>query len=631
MTAVTAVLICLTSTAVSGAAPRCAGKPATIVRGDGGVTVRGTPRPDVIVTGSGPDTINGSGAGDRICSGGGKDAVHGGKGNDKVSTGSGADTVRLGLGRDSGALGPGADEAHGDRGNDTVNGGPGDDRISGELDDDKLAGGGGDDSLIGGLGADSLLGGKGRADLLRGDRGADVLSGGPGPHDLASYTSASGRQGSVRLFVEFGESIMYVSFGDRTRAGVSVNLELGIAAADGGGRDSLDGIEDLLGSPFADGLIGEGGSNVIDGGAGDDAMFGQNPPPPFGFPGPDPLKPDRGDIAIGGPGSDHCAYFHVKRSCGDSVPNEPSPSAGTQVYVDDTMEGASLVVTGGKPANDIRVSGTGSGSLLVLDTRGVTVGEGCRRRSQTTARCAGSSGITHIGVSAGFNDDRVEIDPSVPPSVSTRIRGELGNDTLLGGRGGDIIEGGPGFGFDVLRGRGGNDALAATTGADRLTGGRGADLLIDDDVCHGHRFSGGPGIDSVSFARARENVTARIGGTVTAITVLSWVPEPIDSCVIPDRVSLDVEAFEGSPQDDVLYGNGADNRIQGRRGDDRIFGMAGADRLVGGGGTDLMDGGRGLDQFLARDGAADHRIRCGGPGEERLVRDPADRLGRDCR
>ena len=614
----------------SAATPRCDGKRATIVRGDGGVTVTGTKGTDVIVTGAGDDVVRGAGARDRICSGRGDDQVSGGKGNDSIFAGPGDDDVDADLGRDTAQLGPGTDHAQGDRGNDTFNGGPGRDRLLGDLDDDKLVGGSGDDTIIGGLGADILSGGKGKADLLRGDRGVDTLNGGPGARDVASYSSASGRQGAGRLILEFMGNVGWFSFGNSGRAGVSVNLRLGIAAADGGGRDTLDDIEDLIGSPHADGLIGDNGANIIDGGAGDDAIYGQEPPPPFGIPEP-PRKPNPGDVAYGGAGTDYCGYFRKTSSCGEPPVYNPSTPRQTVVYVDESIDGASLVVSAGPMANDIKVSRSSRGALLVRDVRGLIIGEGCKRTSGVAARCSARSRITHVGVSAGYNDDRVEIDESVPTYVSARLLGELGNDTLLGGRGGDIIEGGPRFGYDLLFGRGGNDALAATTGADRLNGGRGADLLIDDDLCYGHRFSGGPGVDSVSFARVKEDVTARIGGAVTGVITLSWLPEPFDSCYIPDHVGVDVEAFEGSPSDDVLYGNGDDNRIQGRRGDDRIYGMAGDDRLVGGGGVDLMDGGSGLDQFLAMDGKVDHPIRCGGTGRERLVVDPDDRIGRDCR
>ena len=118
-----------------------------------------------------------------------------------------------------------------------------------------LSGEGGADELLGSAGADRLLGGA-DADLLRGGAGADDLDGGPGA-DLADFSDAPGG------------------------GGVTVNLAAGTAT--GAGSNSLSGITDVTGTPFADSISGDasanalagaGGNDTIDGGAGADVLSG---------------------------------------------------------------------------------------------------------------------------------------------------------------------------------------------------------------------------------------------------------------------------------------------------------------------------------------------------------------------
>ena len=110
-------------------------------------------------------------------------------------------------------------------------------------------GGDGDDTLSGGRGDDEIDGGAGN-DTLSGDAGRDGLYGGDGI-DTASYASSG--------------------------AGVTVNLATGAGAGGDAQGDLFGYVENLLGSAFADTLIGDAGNNVLDGGAGDDTtVFSQS-------------------------------------------------------------------------------------------------------------------------------------------------------------------------------------------------------------------------------------------------------------------------------------------------------------------------------------------------------------------
>ncbi|MFL6845744.1 MAG: M10 family metallopeptidase C-terminal domain-containing protein [Allosphingosinicella sp.] len=103
-------------------------------------------------------------------------------------------------------------------------------------------------ALFGNAGANQLSGGAGN-DFLDGGAGDDRLDGGADV-DTASYDTAG--------------------------AGVTVSLMLAGTAQDTGGAgvDTLIGIENLVGSAFADSLTGDGGANLLDGRAGADFMRG---------------------------------------------------------------------------------------------------------------------------------------------------------------------------------------------------------------------------------------------------------------------------------------------------------------------------------------------------------------------
>ena len=82
-------------------APRCAGKPATIVGTPRRDVLRGTRRADVIVSLGGNDRIKAGRGNDKVCSGSGKDVVFGQAGNDRLLGGAGADRLLGGAGRDA--------------------------------------------------------------------------------------------------------------------------------------------------------------------------------------------------------------------------------------------------------------------------------------------------------------------------------------------------------------------------------------------------------------------------------------------------------------------------------------------------------------------------------------------------
>ena len=600
--------------ATAGVAPTCFGRPATII---GHGAIHGTARADVIIVSRGADTIVGDGGNDRICAGGGDDSIEGGDGSDRIEAGSGDDEVIGGKGSDFVLAGPGADTVFGKRGNDRLYGGPGTDYLDSGLGDDTVDGGPGNgDQVIGGVGNDHVSGGGGDGDLVEGDYGTDTIDGGPGADDTASFAMAgSGATASG------------------TSNGVHVDLATG--SADGDGDDSLTGIEDVVGSPFADTIVGDAEPNQLFGGGGIDELLGGG----------------GGDRAFGDSGLDRCLEATVAESCemsgglaynalGEAIVRELAEPQPFRPTLEVDLAGGSGTLTavvewGIHLANQagiqMRVSFVEGAWIVVEQGVPIVAGEGCGLAGPETARCPIATVPTGLFLNGSSGADTIAVEPSVPATASATIVGGLGVDELVGGAGDDSLDanalflasGSPG---DVVRGGPGDDAL---TGATVIDGESGSDLLIAAPC--GETIDGGTGIDSVSFARMEQGVEATLGGTAG----FAAGPGLVGGCgfgpIGPTQISGSVESIEGSAFDDVLEGDSGPNIILGRGGNDTIHGAGGDDFLVGGLGIDSIYGDGGADRLYARDGGRDRAIACGsGIAGDVAFTDPFDPPARRC-
>ncbi len=173
-----------------------------------------------------------------------------------------------------------ADFMYGLGGNDTLNGGGGNDTLNGGLGNDTLDGGDGNDTLIGGAGADKLIGGAGI--------------------DTVSYASAT----------------------------IGVTLDLAtIGVTNDAAGDTYSGIENVVGTAFGDIIAGNASANTIDGGNGDDFLFGMDGDDIInGGSGNDQLVGGRGfDVLRGGAGDD--------RLTGSGGGNVLTGGAGSDTFV----------------------------------------------------------------------------------------------------------------------------------------------------------------------------------------------------------------------------------------------------------------------------------------------------------
>ena len=210
--------------------------------------VIGTGLADTFLGSGADETFRGGGSDDTMTGAAGNDTLYGEAGNDLLNGGLGSDVLDGGAGTDTAtyansALGVAANladssfntnEAAGDTYNlvENVTGSAFNDRLTGDSAANVLDGGTGNDRLAGGAGADSLIGGVGT--------------------DTADYSQAG--------------------------AGIALNLGgggAGTGTGSGGDAsgDTLSGIENVIGSSFADSFtLALGNGFSIDGGGGADSV-----------------------------------------------------------------------------------------------------------------------------------------------------------------------------------------------------------------------------------------------------------------------------------------------------------------------------------------------------------------------
>ena len=459
---------------------------------DGDDILNGTSGDDLLRGGDGVDTYN-AGDGDDRLNVGGLDTtpINGGDGYDRI-TYVGDDGGTLGLNLVSSDVEYVSGSANGDvidltgqtvnaivlgrEGDDTITGGSGNDTLRGGDGIDTLLGGDGNDNLIGEAGADVLdgQGGNDRAAYNNSDAGVDVSlasglgSGGHAAGDtLTNIENLTGSAFNDILRGDAGDNVLFGLDGDDLLEGGAggdrlggssgidtisyansasgVRADLGARAFVGGDatNDIVGGVENIIGSIFADNLGGDAGGNFLIGGDGNDVIMGGG--------GADILNGDAGnDTLDGGTGTDI-----VSGGDGDDVVR------GDQ---DDLNAG---LITGGADSDRLILVGAGSAA-----------GGG-------VSASVGTLGFEQVDGSA-LGDD---ID-ATGATIGLLISGLGGNDVILGGSGDDTLNGGNGndtiaggLGRDLIRGQGGDDILSGTDllmgttdgEVDRLIGGSGTD------------------------------------------------------------------------------------------------------------------------------------------------------------
>ena len=450
---------------------------------------------------------------------------------------------------------PGQTEAR----QDILYGSAGNDRLQGLSNTDYLDGRDGDDILEGGTGADALAGGQG-ADLLQGHDGNDILL---GDHALATvlsydYTKNASLIANITHTIEAGVLVhrYQISIGstpspavggaDIIEGGLGDDLVFG-----GGGDDQIDG------GDGADVVFGEGGNDILEGGIGNDILIGDT----YG-----PGTPYADDYVSGGDGDDW-----VYGTGGNDI---VEGGAGNDVLFGDGNETAD-------DGADILIGGDGNDSFYGGGKDDILIG------------------------GAGLDT----------------LRGEDGDDILDGGAGADYLEGGAGddtylgvTGDDTVFDTQGNntivlatvnglsaDSLAATvrTGSDGSQYMELAVTLDDGSVLK---------LDSPFFVSGSNTLQFANGDALDLETLVG------EQLATPLNLFLDDAGGRvyGGAGNDVLKGGMGDDTLAGHHGDDTLTGNSGADILDGGKGNNTLEGGAGDDTY--RVGTGNDLIIDTGPG-----------------
>jgi Animal haem peroxidase/RTX calcium-binding nonapeptide repeat (4 copies) len=266
------------------------------VAADKVLVIVGNALPNIITGTDGDDTLYGEGGNDTLNGGLGLDALHGGAGDDVLNAGEGSRGVF----------------AYGDDGNDTLRGNTG---------DDNLIGGAGNDYLNGGSGKDFLSGGSGDDWLVAGPD-SDMIDGGSG-NDTVDFSGS--------------------------REGVNVDLRTALKPIPGLGGyaqgDLISGVENVVGSPFADILIGDEGNNRLEGGAGDDLLNGGG----------------SADTMIGGAGNDR--FVFAPGFGNDRIEDFHAKPVGGP----DLLDMSAFGVTASDFSARVAIVGVGADTLITID------------------------------------------------------------------------------------------------------------------------------------------------------------------------------------------------------------------------------------------------------------------------
>ncbi len=500
---------------------------------------------------------------------------------------------------------------------DYLEGALGNDTLSGLDGNDELDGDDGNDSLLGGAGNDSLYGDNGN-DTLNGGSGNDIVDGGSGV-DTASYAGANGGV-KVDLASNIGGNGTQPS-GNATNAG----------------SDTLNGIENVLGGSFSDQLFGRETVNRMDGGAGNDSLFGRG----------------GNDSLLGSGGSD---YFDAG---GPNGAGNDTMDGGTITdllnYLDLNSIGyfgatagvsvnlvTGIATDGGGGTDTLRninfVSGSNFNDTLTGSTRllfeAFTLGQGNDRvdggaitdtlnftNSNRASFNFNNAPAVTVDLQAGTatgqgNDTLININQVRGSNQADVLRGSNStviSEVLEGGAGNDLLDGRGGF--DTARydyaGNGVNANLATGVGTvvagadvdrliameglrgshynDVLTGGNSANAALEFFRGNGGNdtINGGAGYDRVDYVSGARAVSVTLGGAADGratdgLPILAGqvVANGTPGAVIGTDTLRNIEAVRGSDFNDTLNGSNiaTEETFEGRKGNDLIDGNGGLDR-----------------------------------------------------
>lgn len=494
------------------------------------------------------DTLTGSQANNTLYGGDGDDILSGGN----MNTGYTGNDVLYG--------GNGNDTLYGISGNNILSGDAGNDRLYGGYDNDTLYGGDGNDTIAGGAGVDTIVGGTGD-DVLAGSATSTAVF----ADARADCTVTRNADGTITVATATEGTDTLSGFGmlqfsDQSVATTTLRYN----------RQGTDG-SDTLTYAVTDQNVSAPAS--LDGGAGNDTLvldlsqFATT------------LNPIWWAATYLGTDDTH--------TVGQLTPCEMGFDANGQYVghfdIDLTFTNIeNLTVTGSAYSdsiwwmggNNTFLSGAGD-DLFSLEVAGNSVydgGDGTDTLDYQYALFTGG-----INLSLGVTGAQAVGNGTITISNVENLTGSVGNDTLAGNSG-----------DNVLNGLGGNDTVVFSQAFAAYT------ILVNGD-----------GSLSVSGPDGND--------TLVQIETLQFAGQTMN-LIVADGSGTG-STLSGTTGDDILYGNSGSDTLSGGTGDDVLNGGAGDDLLQGGSGSDLLDGGDGNDTLLG--GTGDDVI-TGGAGDDLL-------------
>lgn len=472
-----------------------------------------------------------------------------------------------------------------------LTGSQGNDNITGDGNANSLSGGDGLDTLKGGAGNDTLNGDAGD-DTLIGGAGADAFVGGTGNNTVSYEDSSTGVKASLA-----NASLNTNDAGGDTYAANSIN--------------SINSIQNLIGTGFADSLAGDGyanrlegsnGNDTLNGDAGNDILLGgaDNDSLDGGL-GDDNLDGGLGDdiliggagadVFTGGAGSDTVDYSGVTTGTSFTIAvlGTGGPLAGNEA-VGDVIGQDVEIIKGAGVNTEFRAGGRTNVTTYVGDAlktnkvsyANVTAAMGGVAVNME-AQKTGYTGPVVANTTVAANDRYTDIQ---------NLTGSNFSDSLTGDTGANSIDGG-----------GGDDVVYASAGADTLSGGANTNPITFTLATM--TYTG----DTVNFSTVTANaVTIDLSNTLTAQNIGG-----ANSVQLSGFENIIGSDFSGAG--DSLTGDANANVLDGRAGNDTLNGLAGNDVLLGGAGNDVLNGGVNNDTLY---GGNDKDVLNGDAGDDLL-------------
>ncbi|MDY0328392.1 MAG: hypothetical protein RBR07_09105, partial [Arcobacteraceae bacterium] len=452
-------------------------------------------------------------------------------------------------------------------------------------------------NVIGGDGDDTITGSS-LVNTLQGGVGADtfVMKG------SANDTIYGGLSSSVDTNTQ--DTVDYSGYGNELFVNLTNNtatVDVNDDGFDGSDKiDSINGIENVIGTSQSDTIYSGSGVNTIFSGGGADSIYAGS-----------------GKDVIYGQAGDDIVYMNVD---GNTTSNHIDGGEGTDTVVYTGLSSGIVVNLQDGTTVDVTVGGSVDHNITSVENITGTAQKDIITGSETRNVFVGMDGDDTITGIAGNNI--IYGGAMERNSVSTDadlLIGGTGDDTIYGAAGADDLRGG--LGDDTIYGGFGNDIIKSGIGEDLLYGEAGDDSFVFEAadnmtnyVFGGDETTDNGSLDMVDYRLAIKGLVIDLGGKdgIDSADEAFYDSKVIGSynyngfAYSADQginMLYGIEQVRGSDLEaDTIRGNSVNNSIWGHGGDDTIYGVDGDNYLNGGSGADTIHAGLGSDVMIGESG-----------------------------